>query len=435
MTIYQQHLTQLQNTFEQGFAVQNCDACLIYSGQLKYGFQDDNNYPFKVHPYFKYWLPLTTQVKSFLFIAANQRPVVFLFQQEDYWHAQPVVPEGEWREHFELVIIKHTDEVKTALQGKLNSCAFIGEETELVSDWGLQSLNPEPLLNHLDYYRAYKSEYEIESMAEANKLAAKAHIAAREAFYAGKSELSIHLDYLAALNVRESKLPYNNIIALNHHSAVLHYDDYESVSPKQRLSFLIDAGAEYNGFCADITRSYAAQAGLYDELNKALEQQYFGLVDEIKLNGSYTELHDSMHKRISTLLHEFNLINLSSEEIYEQGYSQLFFPHGVGHHIGAQVHDVGGHLASPKGDKLAPDSRYPFLRLLRPIEENTVFTIEPGLYVVDQLLRPKQGDKNINWQRIDELRPYGGVRVEDCIAVTKQGLRNLSREGFSHFEK
>jgi len=300
--------------------------------------------------------------------------------------------------------------------------------------WPESHINPRDLLDALDYFRAYKTEYEVDNMRTANRMAAKAHIAAKQAFFEGKSEIQIHQAYLQSLNVRESDLPYNNIIALNHNASVLHYDDYQTNSPDIRRSFLIDAGAEYLGYNADISRTYvnpdAPDADEFQQLFDAYQEQYYALIDEIQIGKPYLSIHDSAHRRLSNLLAEFDIVNCSGEDAYVKGYSQLVFPCGVGHYIGTQVHDVGGYLKNRDGERLKKDPRYPYLRLMRPIEENTVFTIEPGIYLIDQLLDQVKDNKDFNWNRIDQLKPFGGFRLEDSLSVTAKGVENLSVPGF-----
>ena len=84
-------------------------------------------------------------------------------------------------------------------------------------------------------------------------------IAAREAFQAELSEFDINMAYLMATGHRDTDVPYGNIVALNEHAAVLHYTKLDHQSPDEYRSFLIDAGAEYNGYAADITRTYSAK--------------------------------------------------------------------------------------------------------------------------------------------------------------------------------
>jgi len=247
--------------------------------------------------------------------------------------------------------------------------------------------------------------------------------------------LQIHQTYLAALNIRETALPYNNIIAFNENASVLHYDHYQTITPTRRRSFLIDAGASYKGYHADISRTYidtsAPDANEFNQLYLAYQQAYHQLVDDIQIGKPYLALHDSAHRKLSHLLSEFDIVNCSGEDAYRKGYSQLFFPCGTGHYIGLQVHDVGGHLANDKGELLNKDPRYPFLRMLRPIEQNTVFTVEPGIYFIDQLLYQMRGNPDFNWTRIEQLKAFGGFRMEDCLAVTRQGVENLSEPGFN----
>ena len=105
-------------------------------------------------------------------------------------------------------------------------------------------------------------------------------------------------------------------------------------------------------------------------------------------------------------------------------------PHGVGHHIGLQVHDVGGQQAGPKGGKVPPDQEIPYLRTTRVLEPGHVVTIEPGLYFIPILLDPlRAGDEGqaVDWELVDRLIPCGGIRIEDNVVCTADGPRDLSR--------
>ena len=407
---YQAHIATLQQRFADALSTQNLNAVLIYSGHQTYSFMDDNSLPFRVNPFFKYWLPLTQQQQSFVYYEIGNKPQLFLFLEDDYWHAQPEIPAGQWQEFFDIKVIKSKEDVKRALDLKLNKTALIAGETDTFKDWPFAQVNGEALVNQLSYDRAYKTQYEIDCMRQANIIAARAHKAAEQAFRQGKTELQTHLAYLDAIPCRESALPYNNIIA-----------------------FLIDAGAQYNGYNSDISRSYLYDDNIdteFTELFNAYKDEYYGLLDEIKLGKDYLEFHDSSHRRISKLLSQFELIKLSPEETYEKGYSRLVFPCGTGHYIGLQVHDIGGYLANPQGDMLAKDERYPYLRLRRPMELNTVFTVEPGIYFIQQLLKTVKDHKEVNWSKIEHFSQFGGFRYEDCIAITDKGVENLSQQGF-----
>jgi Xaa-Pro dipeptidase len=154
------------------------------------------------------------------------------------------------------------------------------------------------------------------------------------------------------------------------------------------------------------------------------------LLNEIERGKSYLEFHDSAHRRIARLLSEFELVKTSAEETYAKGYNQCFFPCGVEHYIGLQAHDVGGYMMDCTGREFTRDARYLLLRLNRPMEQDIVFTVEPGIYLIDQLLNQHADNPDFNWSRINQLKPYGGFRLEDCIALTAQGVENLSQRGF-----
>ncbi|RUO63445.1 Xaa-Pro dipeptidase Metallo peptidase. MEROPS family M24B [Pseudidiomarina planktonica] len=433
MSSYSDHIATVQARFDAALEATGFDSVLVYAGQPRVAFLDDNPAPYKVNPLFKYWLPVTQSPKSAVFYQPGQKPVVFLFQARDFWHAQAEIPTEEWQQHVELIVVDDVDKIAKHLGDKLHTTAFIGEDfAEPVASWPVQSRNPQPLLDHLHYHRAIKTTWEIENLRYANELATKAHNAARDAFFAGASELEIHHAYLAAINFRECEVPYNSIVALNEHGAILHYDIYDHKAPAEARSFLIDAGATYRGYCADITRTYTKQKGFFADLIEAVDAAQQDLLREIKPGVEYYQLHVSQHLKIAQVLSDFGFVKGTAEEIYDKGYTSAFFPHGLGHFIGLQVHDVGGHLRNDRGDSYPRDERHPFLRLLRPIEEGQVFTIEPGLYVVDQLLEDHADSRDINWDRVAELRPYGGVRIEDSIVVGANGNNeNLTRDAFA----
>ena len=119
------------------------------------------------------------------------------------------------------------------------------------------------------------------------------------------------------------------------------------------------------------------------------------------------------------------------------GVTAAFMPHGMGHLLGVQVHDVGGFMENETGTTIDPPSGHPYLRLTRVLEENMVLTIEPGLYIIDMLLEELRGtpaESHVNWSTVDALRPYGGVRIEDNVRVLTDGCENLTRDAFAELQ-
>ena len=154
------------------------------------------------------------------------------------------------------------------------------------------------------------------------------------------------------------------------------------------------------------------------------------LCEAVKPGLAYGELHHEAHLKIAGLLQRADLVRAEPEEALSLGLSRPFFPHGLGHHLGLQVHDVGGHLADADGTLAPPPEQHPYLRNTRTIESGHVFTIEPGLYFIEMLLREfRSGEhsERFNWSLIDELAPLGGIRVEDNVVATDEGHRNLTR--------
>jgi Xaa-Pro dipeptidase len=317
---------------------------------------------------------------------------------------------------------------------KLIGCSNIGESTRLTEKLGKAQLNPEKLLNAMYWQRAYKSGYEIESMRQANQKAAIAHHAAEQAFRQGKSELQIHLAYLEASGMLEHQMPYGNIVALNHHAAILHYTECDDKAPAEPRSFLLDAGVTVNGYHSDITRTYAYQQDEFADLIQAMDEMQRTCIQSIKTGQKYLDLHINAHLQIGEIISQFGFVNMSAEAMLESGISATFFPHGLGHLIGLQVHDIGGQFADISGAANPPPDTHPFLRSTRSMEIDMAFTIEPGLYFIDSLLTAQRNGKHhqaFNWSKIEAFMPYGGIRIEDDIVIQQDGVLNMTRDAFA----
>ena len=225
--------------------------------------------------------------------------------------------------------------------------------------------------------------------------------------------------------------PYTGIVALNEHAAILHYMQCDTEAPAHNRSFLIDAGANFHGYAADITRTYSRQDDRFADLIARVDKVTQTLGDTLKPNVSYSDIHVLAHDGIAQILHDVGLVNLTPQEIVEQGITRTFFPHGIGHFLGLQVHDVGGLINDDRGTPKPPPEDHPFLRCTRIVEPRQVFTIEPGLYFIDSLLadlKSTQASKYINWDKVELYRPYGGIRIEDNIIVHRDRNENMTRE-------
>jgi Xaa-Pro dipeptidase len=155
---------------------------------------------------------------------------------------------------------------------------------------------------------------------------------------------------------------------------------------------------------------------------------------EVRAGFDYRQLHLGAHLKLAGVLRDFGIIDLSPEAALETGVSNAFFPHGIGHGIGLQVHDVAGFAASDAGGVIPRPEGQPFLRTTRVLEAGMVMTIEPGIYFIDMLLdevRKGAHARSVNWDRVAEFRPYGGVRIEDDVVCTDGDPINLTRDEFA----
>jgi Xaa-Pro dipeptidase len=435
-TIYTAHVTVLKLRHDLALSLGNFDHALIFSGALHGQFLDDMSYPFKPNPHFKAWVPVTDNPNCFVVYTPGVKPKLVYHQPVDYWHKVADRPTDAWIDKFELVMIANPDDAKQHIpRGR---CAFIGEWNERFAAWGDLTANPEVVMNSLHFDRAKKTEYEIECIRRANVRSARGHVVAERAFREGASEYEIHLAYLRGADHTDDEVPYGNIVALNEHAATLHYYHHtrDTLDDADLHSFLIDAGAQHNGYASDITRTYAKRKDEFHELIEAMDAMQLELVEHCRPNVSYPSIHMLTHQKTAEILVRFGFLkDIDADGAVERKLTSTFFPHGVGHYLGLQVHDVGAFMADRSGQTIPKPEGHPYLRLTRVTEPGNVFTIEPGLYFIDSLLaelKKSDGAPYVNWDKVDAFRRYGGIRIEDNILITETGNENLTRAAFEH---
>jgi Xaa-Pro dipeptidase len=439
-SLYPAHLAEQIRRTDAALNTADFENLVIYSGSQHLMFLDDHYYPYKVNPHFKAWLPLVELPECFLIYSIGAKPRLVYFQPVDYWYKPPEAPSGYWVEHFDVRPVVTVDATRDLLPPKLERTAFVGEWRTEFGGWGLLQVNPATLLNALHFARAVKTPYELECMRRASMLGATAHTAAERAYRAGASEYEVHMEYLRAMGQREEELPYNNIVAFNRHAAVLHYQFLDRRPPieAERHSLLIDAGAACNGYAADITRTYAYRDREFGELIGRLDRVQQDLCQAIGPGVDYKEVHLLAHRKLAGLLREAEFISASADEAVASGLSGVFFPHGVGHLLGLQVHDAGGFMRDASGAQIGKPAGHPNLRLTRTLEPGFVVTVEPGIYFIDSLLEGTHANGTagqINWPRVDAHRKFGGIRIEDNVAVTADGRENLTRSAFAALKR
>ncbi|MES2014307.1 MAG: Xaa-Pro dipeptidase [Patescibacteria group bacterium] len=432
VALFASHILERQQKTETVLSATEFNSLLVYSGTPLRYFADDQDAPFHTFPHFAHFVPLY-EPGNFLLVRQGKKPLLIRVKPDDYWHEQAPLGEPFWLSQFEYSEVKSEDdawkEIAPLITGKKIAC--IGEVHAFTSHGiDTSSINPTSVLSQLNVNRSIKTSYEVFCLEEANRIAAAGHKSAQEAFLRGESELNIHNAYMDAVNVVERELPYETIVALNEKGAILHYQGKRR-DVRNGASLLLDAGASYLGYASDVTRTYVASHAdsLFIELLQGVEKLQQELCVLVKPGFSFTDFQKETHLKIGNLLFTLGILTVDGKEAVELGLTKVFFPHGVGHMLGLQVHDVGGKQKPSEGEtELSEKSP---LRTDRTMEVGQVFTIEPGVYFIEMLLRPHRGGTlsvNFNWEHIDRLAQYGGVRIEDDVLVTENGIRNLTRE-------
>ncbi len=434
---YLAHLAVLQRHWEQTLADCGADVAVVPAGAAEMYFQDDQAPPFHPNPHFARWFPDDDCALSVLLVRPGDRPKLYFHRSGGYWHLPPSLP--DWADDgFDVEPHDHDEALTKSLVHDLaafHRVALVGPAQSYDLNLPLAAINPERLVNRLLFARAAKTSFEVARVREATDMGVRGHLAAKDAFHGGGSEFDIHMAYLTASAQEESKLPYPSIVALNEHAGILHYQHYDRQRPAATHSFLIDAGGRSGGYHSDITRTYSATPGNeFDALIEAVDEKQQALVDAVRPGLSYVDLHRRMHHEVAQLLVRFGFVRCTAQSAFEQAITDKFFPHGLGHLLGLQTHDVGGHFANEDGDKVEPPERFPSLRYTRAIDADHVFTVEPGLYFIPMLLdelAESDARRDVDWAKVDAFRPCGGIRIEDNVLVTAAGAENLTRPAFA----
>ena len=429
--LYAGHVRALEEAFARVLPEQGWDAAVIHSGSLLKRSQfDDQSWSFRPCPHFQHWLPLA-EPECVVVVRPGHRATLLRTNEASFWE-QPRPPESDaFAAVLEVEVVRDPAMARARLPA--GRVAFVGEQATRSAEWGIDAdaSCPPALVAALDELRTTKTDYEAACIAEANRRARAGHEALRDAFRSGDaSELELHLLFLRATAQDDPETPYKNIVALGQHASTLHHIAYGRDAPTRGSeSLLVDAGATCRGYGSDVTRTWVrgtgATASTFSQLVAGLDSMQQGLCTQLRAGVPYEALHDESHKRMAALLKEVGIVRGSTEEAVESGVTRAFYPHGLGHSLGLQTHDVGCALRPPREDN-------PFLRNTSDVAVGQVVTIEPGVYFIEALLAELRAQSrhraSIDWSLVDALTPLGGARTEDDLLVVEDGARNLTRE-------
>lgn len=286
---------------------------------------------------------------------------------------------------------------------------------------------------------AMRRQKDVGELAELRQAAAHtgaAHIAVARALHVGGHERTLAALFDAVLAARDCVTGYKTI--LSQQGEILHNHRHDGVLREGAL-LLVDGGAELpGGYGADVTRTWPV-GGVFVGRQRAAYEAVLSAqnaaIDRCRPGVWYRDVHDAASLEIARFLKDEGLLKIRPEEAVESGAHGLFFPHGVGHLLGLDVHDLEnfGDLPSyPKGMARPAQFGTRNLRLNLQLEPGWVVTVEPGFYVVpailgDAALRQRFAGQ-VDFERAEAWLGFGGIRIEDDIAITTAAPENLTAE-------
>jgi Xaa-Pro aminopeptidase len=283
----------------------------------------------------------------------------------------------------------------------------------------------------LTQVRRPKDEVELARMRTAEQATRAGFLALEPLIEPGRTERELQIELEAHfLRGGADGLAFETIIAGGAHSAVLHFAPTGRAFRDGDLA-LIDAGGEYRGYASDVTRTYPVsgaftteQAHVYGTVAQALQTA----IETCRPGAEWRDVHRAAALVIASGLVDFGILRGEPETLFERGAVSLFFPHGVGHMVGLGVRDAGGVLRG----RSEPGPGFPRLRVDLPLERDYAMTVEPGIYLIlamlgDGTTREELRDA-VDWDRVDSLLDFGGVRLEENVLITDDGCEVLTSD-------
>ncbi len=278
--------------------------------------------------------------------------------------------------------------------------------------------------------RRAKDSVELDRMTRAVDAAVEGHLAAQRLARHGLTERALQIEMEAEFfRQGGARTAYGSIVGSGPNSAILHGTPGERVMSDGEL-VLIDAGAEVQGYASDVTRTFPVSAS-FSPIQRELYNVVLAAQQEaIAAAGpgvEYKSLHLQASATIAQGLVDVGVLRGSLDELVAADAHALFFSHGLGHMLGLSTHDCGGYL-----EGRLPEDRFglAYLRADLPLEPGYVVTVEPGIYFVPALLtdpaRRERYAEMVDWDVVDGMLDFGGIRIEDDIRITADGCEVMS---------
>ncbi|WP_404790200.1 aminopeptidase P family protein [Altericista sp. CCNU0014] len=282
--------------------------------------------------------------------------------------------------------------------------------------------------------RLVQDNWAIAAMQQAADVTVKAHLAGMARTRQAKTEAEVRAAMEMEMMAAQMEPAYQSIVTTR--GEILHSQTYHRVLNAGDL-LLVDVGAEHPlGWAADVTRTWPV-SGQWSATQRAIYEIVLAARDvciaAVRPGVEYRDIHLMAAKTIAEGLVDVGILRGSTATLVERAAHALFFPHGIGHLLGLDVHDMEdlGDLAGyAPGRVRSREYGMQYLRLNRPLQAGTVVTIEPGFYQVPGILDDRECRDAfadcVNWERLADFEDVRGIRIEDDVLVTEAGCRVLT---------
>lgn len=404
----------------------------------------DQTKPFRQNRYFYYLSGCDIPGSHILYQPATDTLTLYLpdVDADDVmWSGMPLSL-GEALKKFDVDEVKYASELSSTIYLTTESGFQIyttdkNTRNQIVHDYLIEG--EKDLFFALDEARLIKDSFEIELMKHAAAITDNCHLAVMSATPIETNETHIHAEFMYHAIRQGSKYQlYDPICCSGPNCSTLHYVKNDDEIGNEKRSVLIDAGAEWNCYASDVTRCFPINGDWskeHLEIYKIVLKMQHATMALIKPGASWDAIHLEAHR---ILIREFFRLGIFrneylEQEIFDSNISARFFPHGLGHLLGMDTHDVGGY---PNYEDLDPKLRY--LRLRRRLQKGMVITDEPGVYfspfLLEDVLKDNALSKFVDMSVLDKYWYIGGVRIEDDLLITDDGYENFTKITSDPFE-
>ncbi|XP_028392378.1 xaa-Pro dipeptidase-like isoform X1 [Dendronephthya gigantea] len=357
-----------------------------------------------------------------------------------------IYPPEHFKKKYEVDEVFYTDEIAAVLEKKQPSVllTLYGKNTDsgeycreaAFDGIGSFSVDNKILFPQIVECRVIKTKQELEVLRYVNRVSSEAHKKIMRKIKPDMVEFQLESMFLNHCYSRGGcrHSSYTCIGASGPNSAVLHYGHAGAPNDRTIRSgdmCLFDMGGEYYCYGSDITCSFPVN-GKFTEKQKNIYEAVLrasrAVMAQVKPGISWPDMHRLAERVQLEALKEIGILKGNVDDMVKVHMGAVFMPHGLGHFMGLDVHDVGGY---PEGVERIDEPGIRSLRTARNLEENMVLTVEPGIYFIDYLLdealRNSAQAHFINVEVLQEYRGSGGVRIEDDIIVTADGMELMTQ--------